>query len=215
MQNLAFSDNRWTYAEMVGDAVPAYAYIYHSRVNNFMGNQSCCPFVYDEGDYRYRLTYSFLAGDMLTVVLDNDGDIMQYWGSARKNVGKPDQEGCYALIREFNAWRNAAKKYFVYGDMIKPKSYTCEEYCEFTVVRRQEFIKRVPKVTSNAFAYKGKRADVFVNHTTVPVTITLPKNAGERLYVSASAFVHDEATMWREEQITVAPLSVVLVESDN
>ncbi|MBQ8428924.1 MAG: hypothetical protein IJX30_02385 [Clostridia bacterium] len=214
IKNLLFSDNRWTYAEMVGDAVPAYAYIYHSRVNNFMGNQSCCPFQYTEGDYRYRITYSFLAGDMLTVVLDNDGDVMHYWGAARKNVGKPDQESVFLLLNECNAWRNAAKEYLLYGDMVKPKQYDCDEFCEFTIVRRQAFPKKVPKVMANAFVYKGKRADVFVNHTTAPVTITIPKNAGERLYVSAFAFAQGEATMRQEEQITVAPLSVVVVESD-
>ena len=109
---------------------------------------------------------------MLTVVLDNDGDIMQYWGSARTMTQKPEQEGCYALIRDFNAWRNAAKEYFLYGDMIKPCAYDCEETCEFKVRRRSEFVKRVPKVIANAFVYKGKRADVFVNHTTASVTIT-------------------------------------------
>ena len=215
IKNLTFSDNRWTYAEMVGDAVPAYAYIYHSRVNNFMGNQSCCPFVYDEGDYCYRITYSFLAGDMLTIVLDNDGDIMHYWGSARRGVKKPNQESTFRMLEECNAWRRAAKEYLSYGDMVKPKEYICEEFCEFTVIRREKFIKKVPKVMANAFVYKGKRADVFVNHTTAPVAITLPQNVGERLYLSASAFAHGEATMRQEEQITVSPLSIVMVESDN
>ena len=50
IKNLLFSDNRWTLAELVGDAVPAYAYIYHSRVNNFMGNQTCCEFRFHEDD---------------------------------------------------------------------------------------------------------------------------------------------------------------------
>ena len=214
LENLKFSDNRWTYAEMVGDAVPAYAYVYHSRVNNFMGNQSCCPFRYTEGDYRYRITYSFLAGDMLTIVLDNDGDIMHYWGSARKNVGKPDQESTFLLLKECNAWRNAARAYLSFGDMIKPKDYLCEEYCEFTIVRRQEFVKKAPKVMSNAFKNGDKRADIFVNYCKEPVEISLPISTTEKLFYSSEDYENGKATLRTTEKITVAPLSVILIEDE-
>ena len=212
IKNLTFSDNRWTYAEMVGDAVPAYAYIYHSRVNNFMGNQSCCPFVYDEGDYCYRITYSFLAGDMLTIVLDNDGDIMHYWGSARRNVGKPDQDSTYRMLEECNAWRRTAKEYFSYGDMVKPKEYVCEEFCEFTVIRREKFIKKVPKVMANAFVYKGKRADIFVNYEKEPVKVRVPISEKERVFLSSEDFTNRKWETRVNEEITIAPLSVILIE---
>ena len=214
IKNLLLSDNRWTYAEMVGDAVPAYAYIYHSRVNNFMGNQSCCPFEYTEGDYRFRITYSFLAGDMLTIVLDDDGDIMHYWGAARRNVGKPDQESIYTLLQECNAWRNAAKEYLVYGDMVKPKEYLCDEYCEFTIVRREKFPKKVAKVAANAFTHKGKRADIFVNYEKEPVTIKLPITETERIFVSSEDFTNGTYLSRDSEEITVAPLSILLIEDD-
>lgn len=212
IKNLTFSDNRWTYAEMVGDAVPAYAYIYHSRVNNFMGNQSCCPFVYDEGDYCYRITYSFLAGDMLTIVLDNDGDIMHYWGSARRGVEKPDQESTFRMLEECNAWRRAAKEYFSYGDMVKPKAYECDEFCEFTVVRRQNFTKKVPKVLANAFVYQGKRADIFVNYEKEAVTVRVPISEKERVFLSSEDFTNGKWETRVNDEITIAPLSVILIE---
>ena len=213
IKNLLFSDNRWTYAELVGDAVPAYAYIYHSKVNNFMGNQSCCPIQYTEGDYRYRITYSFLAGDMLTIVLDNEGDIMHYWGSARRGVAKPDQESTYRMLETCNAWRRDAKEYLCYGDMVKPKPYACEEYCEFTVLRRQEFLKKLPKVLSNAFVHNGKRADILVNYSKEPVAVSLPVSAKERVYVSPEDFVNGKATV-RGESFVIAPLSAVLIEDE-
>lgn len=212
IKNLLFSDNRWTYAEMVGDAVPAYAYVYHSRLNNFMGNQSCCPIQYTEGDYRYRITYSFLAGDMLTIVLDNDGDIMHYWGSARRGVEKPDQESTFRMLEECNAWRRAAKEYLSYGDMVKPKEYVCEEFCEFTVIRRENFTKKVPKVLSNAFVYQGKRADIFVNYEKEPVTVRVPISEKERVFLSSEDFTKGKSFVRKSEEITIAPLSVVLIE---
>ena len=214
IKNLLFSDNRPTLAELVGDAVPAYAYIYHSRVNNFMGNQCCNEMRYHDDDYRYRMAYSFMAGDMLTIVINEDTEIIHHWGAARKKVPNPEQESCYALIKECNAWRVAAKEYLCYGDMQKPAPYTCEEICNFTVFRRRDFDKPVPKVMANAFSFNGKKADIFINYTTQPVTISTPIIDGEKLYMSSADFASKKATVRQSEEITLAPLSVILIEKE-
>jgi hypothetical protein len=177
-----------------------------------MGNQSCCPIQYTEGDYRYRITYSFLAGDMLTIVLDNDGDIMHYWGSARRGVAKPDQDSAFRMLAECNAWRRAAKEYLSYGDMIKPKQYECDEFCAFTVVRRQSFTKKVPKVLSNAFVHQGKRADIFVNYEKEPVKVRVPISEKEKVFLSSEDFANGKWETREKDEITIAPLSVVLIE---
>lgn len=212
--NLLFSDNRSTLAELVGDAVPAYAYIYHSRVNNFMGNQCCSEMRYHDDDYRYRLAYSFLAGDMLTIVINEDAEIMHHWGAARNNIPNPEQSSCFALIKECNAWRIAAKEYLCHGDMQKPITYACEDICHFTMFRRQDFDKPVPKVMLNAFSFNGKRADIFINYTNEHVTITTPIASGEKLYLSSEDFKNKKVTARNSEQITVAPLSVILIENE-
>ena len=214
IKNLLFSDNRPTLAELVGDAVPAYAYVYHSRLNNFMGNQCCNAMQYHEDDYRYRLAYSFLAGDMLTIVINEDAEIIHYWGCACKNIPNPEQSSCFALIKECNAWRVAAKEYLCYGDMQKPIAYTCEDICHLTVFRRQEFDKHVPKVMANAFSFNGKRADVFINYTNEEITITTPIAAGEKVYLSCEDFKNKKATKRTSEQITLASLSVILIENE-
>ena len=213
IKNLLLSDNRWTLAELVGDAVPAYAYIYHSRVNNFMGNQTCCEFKFHEDDYRYRLTYSFLAGDMLTIVINEDGEIMHHWGAARKNIPLPEQSGAFALIKEYNAWRVAARDFLCYGDMVKPLSYTCDEMCTFTVFRRRDFEKVTPKVLSNAFRFNGKRVDFFANYTREEVQIELPIEDGEKVYMTSEDFAGGKATQRIAERISVPPLSVIAVEN--
>lgn len=214
IKNLLFSDNRWELAELVGDPVPAYAYIYHSRVNNFMGNQSCLEFRYAEDDFRYRTAYSFLAGDMLTIVIDEDGEIMHHWGAARKGVAKPEQAGAFEFIKNCNAWRRAAKEYLCYGDMQKPVAYECDEYCHFTVFRRKDFDKNVAKVMSNAFSYAGKVGNFFVNYTKEAVKISVPVQANESLYMTAEAFSAGNATVRESAEITVAPLSTVLLVRD-
>ena len=210
--NLLFSDNRWVWAELVGDAVPAYAYVYHSRVNNFMGNQCCCPIEYAEDDFRYRTAYSFLAGDMLTIVIDEDGEIMHHWGAARDVVSNPDRDKSLAFIQECNSWRRAAKEYLCYGDMQKPIFYECEKTRTYTVERRQKFKKEVPMVAANAFSYGDKKATFFANFTDEEVEICVPCVVGERFFASSSDFADGKATERSGEKILVPALSVVMIE---
>ncbi len=212
IDNLRFSDNRYTLAELVGDAVPAYAYIYHSRVNNFMGNQCVCSMVYHEDDYCYRLAYSFLAGDMLTIVINEDGEVIHHWGAARDKEENPNQESLYELISKCNLWRVNAKQYLCYGDMQKPLEYQCDEYCNFEVFRRRNFDKKVPKVLSNAFSYGDKRADFFVNFTKEAVVVSIPKIRGERVYLTAEDYKNGKAMERESEELVISPLSVVLLE---
>lgn len=214
IKNLAFSDNRPTLAELVGDAVPAYAYIYHSHVNNFMGNQCCLSMDYHEDDFCYRVAYSFLAGDMLTVVVDEDGEVMHHWGCAREQIPNPNQDNLYELISKCNGWRVNAKTYLCYGEMQKPTAYSCDEYCVFQVKRRQIFEKKVPKVMANAFTYGNKRADVFVNYTANSVTVTTPKKQGEKVYLTAEDYKNGNALEREDNKLTISPLSIVLIESE-
>ncbi len=214
IDNLRFSDNRYTLAELVGDAVPAYAYIYHSRVNNFMGNQCVCSMVYHEDDYCYRLAYSFLAGDMLTIVINEDGEVIHHWGAARDNEENPNQESLYELISKCNLWRVNAKQYLCYGDMQKPLEYQCDEHCNFEVFRRRNFDKKVPKVLSNAFSYGDKLADFFVNFTKETVVVSIPKIAGEKVYLTAEDYKSGKAVERESEELVILPLSVVLLESN-
>lgn len=214
IDNLRFSDNRYPLAELVGDAVPAYSYIYHSRVNNFMGNQCCCSMLYHEDDYCYRLAYSFLAGDMLTVVINEDGEVIHHWGAARENEKNPNQKSLYELISKCNSWRVNAKQYLCFGDMQKPLPYACEEYCLFEVFRRQNFEKKVPKVLSNAFSYGNKRADIFVNYTKEEVTISISQKAGEKIYATAEDYKNGLSIVRSSEKLKIAPLTVVLIENE-
>ena len=214
IKNLLFSDNRSTLAELVGDAVPAYAYVYHRYLNNFMGNQCCCEMKYHDDSFRYRMAYSFLAGDMLTIVINENAEITHHWGAARKGIPNPEQSSCFELIKECNAWRVAAKKYLCYGDMQKPMAYTCDEVCNLVVSRRRDFDKPVKKVMSNAFSFDGKVGNFFINFTTSPITIFIPIQKGEKMYTTSEDFVANEGMERKTEEITVPPLSVILLELD-
>ena len=98
--------------------------------------------------------------------------------------------------------------------MQKPMAYTCDEVCNLVVSRRRDFDKPVKKVMSNAFSFDGKVGNFFINFTTSPITIFIPIQKGEKMYTTSEDFVANEGMERKTEEITVPPLSVILLELD-
>lgn len=166
--NLLFSDNRFELNYMLGVPVPLYAYIYHEYVRNFMGNQVCCPFSTEEDTLRYRLAYSYCAGDCMTLVITPDGDIMTHWGT-RDFVNHPDKEKAFRMIGNLTrAYKNGLKKYLLDGRMLTAPTVECGE-----VIFHTDGDKRsigLPTVVSSAWqAQDGDRALILVNPDTEPM----------------------------------------------
>ena len=124
--NLLMSDNRYELNYHIGIAVPLYTYLYHEYLYNFMGNQVCSPF--DETDDRsifYRLAYSFAAGDSMTLVLDQDGNVKSRWGNLSTDY-IPNKERILAFVaRLTHLYKTEAKKYLYGGRMVAPPSVEC------------------------------------------------------------------------------------------
>ncbi len=123
ISKLVFNDLRYNTAIFYGKAVPAYAYVFHEYIGNFMGNQNClqnalkifeCP-----ENLLFRIGYSFTAGDMLTLTLADQGKI--HWGwDVPWDYELPEQEPVLRLIRNINHWRIDKKEFLRYGKMLKP-----------------------------------------------------------------------------------------------
>lgn len=128
---LLFSDNRFELNYATGVQVPVYAYLFHEYLNNFMGNQVCVADIFDldasPDNICERLAYSFSAGDMLTLVLDQYGEIAWCWGQL-KTTTHPDQQTVKTLVRNLNQWRRGyGKKYLHVGKMTKSLNIACGE----------------------------------------------------------------------------------------
>ena len=95
--SLALSDNRYELNYIFGQVVPVYAYIYHEYVRNFMGNQVGCPFDTKYNTLTYRLAYSFSIGDLMTLVLLPNGDLMTHWGM-RDFENCPNTDNIFTLV---------------------------------------------------------------------------------------------------------------------
>ncbi len=124
--NLLMSDNRFELNYPFGQPVPAYAYIYHEYVRNFMGNQCGCPFEPRIDTLRYRLGYSFSIGDIMTLIIAPDGRLMTHWGT-HDFESAPNMEKTLLFIRNLTKFYNeAGKKYLLSGKMSPVPDIECE-----------------------------------------------------------------------------------------
>ena len=185
--NLLFSDNRFELNYFLGTPVPFYAYVYHEYVRNFMGNQVCCPLNMNEESLRYRIAYSFSAGDCMTLVLTQDGDLMDQWGM--KDFSRlPDKDKALRLIANLTKfYKDEASKYLYCGRMTASPAIECE-----TVTFGRWDAPRsttLPAILHSAWiADDGTRALILVNPSDVDATckvdgvnVTIPALSAKKI----------------------------------
>ncbi len=206
LDKLKFSDNRYELNYYIGLPIPLYSYLYHAYVNNFMGNQICMMLSKEEYNYSYRVAYSFIAGDMLTAVLTDTGDISLCWGNdCFRDVA--DKETALTVLKNLNAWRiGIGRNYLHLGRMVKPLALHCGTK-GFMGEDGRPIVDS--EVLTARYEYKGSRAQFAANYTLSPVTV--------RTDVPVTVY-YDPAMTKAEHGVcsfTVPPLSaVMLTEND-
>ena len=85
--------------------MPAYQYVNHEYLNGFMGNQNSFEQTVDINksplNMLQRLALAFVSGDMFTVILRGDGDMIETWNS-NWDAKIPNQEYMKTLINSNN-----------------------------------------------------------------------------------------------------------------
>ena len=159
---LLMSDNRFELNYHIGTPVPLYAYLYHEYLRNFMGNQVSCPFMGDQDTLNYRIGYSFAAGDLMTLVMTPDGQLMTNWGN-HDFSRLPDKEKALDLVANLcRFYREGAGKYLHNGRMIPALPVACgtkEFFMEW-----YGHACSIPTVYATAWqAEDGTRVQILVN----------------------------------------------------
>ncbi len=163
---LRFSDNRFELNYYIGRPIPMYAFIYHEYVNNFMGNQVGMPLSREEYSYPYRVAYSFLAGDMLTAVITDKGDIAYAW--CDDNRYHTDKTAAYALLKNLNGWRQKGGKAFLHmGRMVKAMPVPCGK--NSFVMENRPFV--ADELLTSAFTDGNRTLQFIVNYNSTPKTV--------------------------------------------
>lgn len=212
---LLFSDNRFNIAYYVGRPVPMYSYIYHEYLNNFLGNQVCVDWHIDVDkspeSFFERMAYSFIAGDMLTVVITENGEIDWNWGKADKEKAPPKQEHIETFVKNLNFWRRGkGKKYLHTGKMVKPFKVECEQY---EIWRKRYRCAVVPRIPTSAWeSDDGGYAQFLANFSDVERKCVV--------YVDEpNCVLHNYNCTTKvklgENVITLKPFSAVMIEKPN
>ena len=185
LKHLVFNDLRWFTTLRQGRPVRAYNYLYHEYTCNFTGNQNGLEKMIDfsaaPDNLLYRMAFSFLAGDMLALVLGNNGKLSWGW-NAPFDETVPEEELTLNFIRNANNWRKGfAKKYLYYGELLKTKEANCENSVAFVTLDGYKITDRV--ILNQRFkAPDGSIAEFFVNRTFEPQELTFDEGCNAMLY---------------------------------
>ena len=186
--NMLMSDNRFELNYPFGTPVPVYAYLYHEYVRNFMGNQCGCPFEPAVDTLRYRLAYSFSIGDIMTLILAPNGDLMTHWGT-HDFEHAPNMEKTLEFIKNvMEFYRNVGKKYLYSGKMIFAPDIECDEIIIPLFRGRKE--ANLPRLLSSAWQTEdGKVAYIVVNPEDVAVSFKIGNESYEAKPLNAMLII--------------------------
>ena len=163
---LRFSDNRYELNWNYGVPIPMYAFIYHEYLRNFMGNQVSCGLSNEEDTLRYRMAYSFAAGDCMTLVFAPNGRLFASWGDHDFTKPAPDLEKTIDFVSNMRACLDRGADDFLFdAQMIRPLPVVCEEIVYHRRHDHSEVI--VPAIVTSAWAKSGRRIQLLINHTDV------------------------------------------------
>ncbi len=206
---LPFNDLRNNIAFFFGKPIPAYAYVYHEYINNFMGNQNTIDRVMDlpanPDNLLMRTAYSFASGDMLSVSLAKEGKISWGW-DVEWDTPEPNQENICEFIGNVNPWRRGfAKKYLHTGRMIKAEKV--EGIGTYRMNCAQGRIMEYPDIFVTAFeSQDGERAMVLTNYLGSEKEVVFE---GERkIWTNPS----DENDFVTADKITMKPHSAIVIK---
>ncbi len=203
LSKLQFSDNRFELNYYLGEPIPIYSYLFHEYVNNFMGNQICSMLEKKDNNFTYRLAYSFLAGDMLTVVLGGKDILLHSWCDYVSPVDKHvDGEIALKFIAKLNGWRNnAGRKFLHLGKMVKPVRIECPK--ERFLLEDGKTYLTVDSVITSAYENNDEKMQFLANYNLYPIEIILDK---ER-----DLYFDDRMTRCQKgvKSVVIEPLSII------
>jgi len=216
ISKLKFNDLRFNINFFFGRPVPLYNYIFHEFVRNFMGNQNSSAQSIDinksPNNLLYRLAYSFTYGDIMTVVLRDNGNINWDWGTDW-NVEPPNQDLIINLIKNLNFIRkNAGNKYLTRGKMLKPDEVQYDSKNETLYLRTGNCIE-IPALLVSKWEVDGKIAEIITNYNPRELTFSIKTDKKvSNVFDSFGNIFH-----FRKENnnFKIAPLSALVIEFEN
>lgn len=167
MTNLRLSDSRFEFCYAYGRSLPLYSFIYHEYLHNFMGNQCGCPFEHVTEALNYRIAYSFLAGDMLTLIIEENGDPTYQW-SMRDFSKKPDREHVLGFVASLAKVYREYPEIFTGSRILRSPDYVFDDF----VINADSWKLKERAVLSFSYSTEKGIRTMFVNYTDSPRKVT-------------------------------------------
>ncbi len=227
---LYFNDCRNYQGYAIGYPVPAYDYVYHEYISNFMGNQnSTCMYLYQGYNPQhifFRTAQFFVNGNAMTVTLKGEGEFTWDWGTPWETPG-PDQESYAAFLKELNTWRkNGLREELFFGRMVKPREVECGKYAvecyegEYPLyatpdnpTKKSDTIY-YPSVMSSAYATEEGMTQIFVNFQNEPQKILVGTKRGEKICICKDPYMQKNEMLTAEgkTELEIGPLQVAAIK---
>lgn len=213
LDQLPVNDLRFHMGWWFGRPVPAFNFVFHEYCANFMGNQVEAMVLIDRKkspeNLSLRLAYSFAAGDMLTAVLADNGDIHWSW-CTKWEVPVPDQKPLREFMRHLNAWRRGpGKDFLIFGRMEKSPAVRGAEIIplELTDGRTLDY----PAVLSSCWRSPAgdKKALFLVNYSPRLQEIAWPEGFRQATHLDGSAVISSKTGL------SIPPRTVVMAVSSS
>lgn len=215
VNELVFNDLRYNINYYCGVPVPAYNYMFHEYVTNFMGNQNTSYHIVDFEKYPdnifYRFAHSFAQGDILTVVLKDSGKIHWDWCTPW-DVVEVDQEGISQFIKHLNDWRKGIMKDAVqYGRMIKPLAIECKTFEQEV---KTGGVHHFPSIISTRYLTDNKKdCQILVNYLGKEQTVKIKYNNKIKVFTDSTNNQYEIIDpIDNEITLKVHPRSAILIE---
>ena len=168
-----------------------------------MGNQICFALSNERYSFTYRVAYSFICGDMFTLILDGSGNIHTAWC----NDVIIDEKAPLALIKNLNEWRTSKfMKYLHLGKMVKPLQYKCGKK-EFDFLWNKEDRLSFDAILSSSFTDGVETYQFFVNYDLEEEAFSLDDKE-YLIYYSPDG----QPVKKSGQSITVPPLSAIAIK---
>ncbi len=197
---LLFSDNRFILNYYIGEPFPIYSYLYHEFVNNFQGNQICMTLENKPYSYTYRLAYSFICGDMFTIVLNGDGEVSDAW--CKSDV--VDKDKALSFIKTLNRWRVDQKEFLCEGKADKPLSIKVDK---LAIKHEDNHEFRFDAVLTSSFTNGKEIASFLVNYDLEPHRVNF--DSFVKIYLDSKC-----NSCVRDSSIIIPPLTVYMVKTN-
>lgn len=178
---LKLSDNRFNLNYGPGQPVPLYSYLYHEYLSNFSGNSVCSMDILDvhrsPDCHLMRIAYSFVNGDLMTLVMTQEGEIAWSWGERDFSV-LPERAPMMHFIRQATRLRSGiGKRYLVGARRVKDIPILCEKVKMYKT-HFPDYETQYPAVLSATYRFEQTFGQVLGNYTHKEVTCrrVLPRN---------------------------------------